>query len=115
MPQWGDQQHSYSLKVFIVFIALGLPFPQVHLFVVVVAVGGGGGGGGAQQASSLSSKHKLWNFNRSCYSLHNYDMHQINPTLLPPQDIGWLYNFMNLLICIFINLSASFMSDSLKV
>ena len=30
----GDQQHSYSLKVFI--------FPQVHLFV-----GGGGGGGGS--------------------------------------------------------------------
>ena len=35
----GDQQHSYSLKVFIVFVALGLPFPQVHL-----SVGGGGGG-----------------------------------------------------------------------
>ena len=30
----GDQQHSYSLKVFIVFV----PFPQVHL-----SVGGGGG------------------------------------------------------------------------
>ena len=29
----GDQQHSYSLKVFIVFVALGLPFPQVHLSV----------------------------------------------------------------------------------
>ena len=37
----GDQQHSYSLKVFIVFVALILPFPQVHL-----SVGGGGGGGG---------------------------------------------------------------------
>ena len=24
----------------------------------------GGGGGGGQQASSLSSKHKLWNFHR---------------------------------------------------
>ena len=35
----GDQQHSYGLKVFIVFVALGLPFPWVH-------VGGGGGGGG---------------------------------------------------------------------
>ena len=56
----GDQQHSYSLKVFIAFVALGLPFPQVHL-----SVGGGGGGeGGGQQASSLSSKHKLWNFHR---------------------------------------------------
>ena len=55
----GDQQHSYSLKVFIVFVALGLPFPQVHL-----SVGGGGGGGGGQQASSLSSTHKLWNFHR---------------------------------------------------
>ena len=54
---------SYSLKVFIVFVALGLPFPQVHLSV---GEGGGGGGGGAQQASSLSSKHKLWNFHRSC-------------------------------------------------
>ena len=43
-----------SVEVFIVFVALGLPFPQVHLYV-----GGGGGGGGAQQASSLSSKHKL--------------------------------------------------------
>ena len=43
----GDQQHSYSLKVFIVFVALGLPFPQVHLS------GGGGGGGGGQQASLL--------------------------------------------------------------
>ena len=30
----GDQQR---LKVFIVFVALGLPFPQVHL-----SVGGGG-------------------------------------------------------------------------
>ena len=59
----GDQQHSYSLKVFIVFVALGLPFPQVHLSV---GGGGGGGGGGGQQASSLSSKHKLWNFHRSC-------------------------------------------------
>ena len=48
-----------DFKVFIVFVALGLPFPQVHLSV-------GGGGGGAQQASSLSSKHKLWNFHRSC-------------------------------------------------
>ena len=55
----GDQQHSYSLKVFIVFVALGPPFPQVHLSV------GRGGGGGGQQASSLSSKHKLWNFHRS--------------------------------------------------
>ena len=44
----------YSLKVFIVFVVLGLPFPQVHLSV------GGGGGGGGQQASSLRSKHKLW-------------------------------------------------------
>ena len=25
------QQHSYSLKMFIVFVALGQPFPQVHL------------------------------------------------------------------------------------
>ena len=32
------------------FVALGLPFPQVHL-----SVGGGGGGGGAQKAFSLSS------------------------------------------------------------
>ena len=48
-----------DFKVFIVFVALGLPFPQVHLSV-------GGGGGGAQEASSLSSKHKLWNFHRSC-------------------------------------------------
>ena len=29
-----------DFKVFIVFVALGLPFPQVHL------LGGGGGGGG---------------------------------------------------------------------
>ena len=29
-----------SLKVFIVFVVLGLPFPQVYL-----SVGGGGGGG----------------------------------------------------------------------
>ena len=36
----GDQQLSYSLKVFIVFVALGLPFPQVHL-----SVGREGGGG----------------------------------------------------------------------
>ena len=56
----------YSLKVFIVFVALGLPFPQVHLSVGEGGEGGGGGGG-AQQASSLSSKHKLWNFHR--YSL----------------------------------------------
>ena len=33
--------------------------------------GGGGGGGGCQQASSLSSKHKLWNFHRSCYLYNN--------------------------------------------
>ena len=50
----GGQQHSYSVKVFIGFVALGLPFPHVHLFE----------GGGGQQASSLSSKHKLWNFHR---------------------------------------------------
>ena len=43
-----------DFKVFIVFVALGLPFPQVHLSI----------GGGGQQASSLSSKHKLWNFHR---------------------------------------------------
>ena len=30
-----------DFKVFIVFVALGLPFPQVHL-----SVGGRGGGGG---------------------------------------------------------------------
>ena len=42
----GDQQHSYSLKVFIVFVALGLPFPQVHLCVWGGRGGGGGGGGG---------------------------------------------------------------------
>ena len=34
------------IKVFIVFVALGPPFPQVHLSV-------GGGGGGGQQASSV--------------------------------------------------------------
>ena len=33
-----------DFKVFIVFVALGLPFPQVHLSV---------GGGGGQQASSV--------------------------------------------------------------
>ena len=33
----------YSLKVFIVFVALGQPFPQVHL-----SVGGGGGSTGFQ-------------------------------------------------------------------
>ena len=43
----GDQQHSYSLKVFIVFVALGLPFPQVHLSVGERGGGGGGGGGGS--------------------------------------------------------------------
>ena len=53
-----------DFKVFIVFVALGLPFPQVHLSVWGE---GGGGGGGGQQDSSLSSKHKLWNFHR--YSL----------------------------------------------
>ena len=53
----GDQQHSYHLKVFIVFVALGLPSPQVYLHVCW---------GGGQQASSLSSKHKLWNFHMSC-------------------------------------------------
>ena len=30
---WGViSNHSYSLKVFIVFVALGVPFPQVHLW-----------------------------------------------------------------------------------
>ena len=53
----------YSLKVFIVFVVLGLPFPQVHLSV--------GGGGGGQQASSLSSTHKLWNFHRYSLVLYN--------------------------------------------
>ena len=33
-----------DFKVFIVFVALGLPFPQVHLSVG--EVGGGGGEGG---------------------------------------------------------------------
>ena len=48
-----------DFKVFIVFVALGLPFPQVHMSV----------GGGGQQASSLSSKHKLWIRNFHRYSL----------------------------------------------
>ena len=51
----GDQQHSYSHKVFIVFVALGLPFPQVHLSVG----GGGGGGGGGQQASTLRLRYSV--------------------------------------------------------
>ena len=39
----GDQQHSYSLKVFIVFVALYRPaFPTGPS----VFLGGGGGGGG---------------------------------------------------------------------
>ena len=61
----GDQQHSYSLKVFIVFVALG----AIPTGSSVCWGGGGGGGGGGDnmQASSLSSKHKLWNFHR--YSL----------------------------------------------
>ena len=58
----GDQQHSYSLKVFIVFVALGLPFPQVHLSVW-------------RGEGVLSSKHTLWNFHRSCYALVTF----INP------------------------------------
>ena len=45
-----------DFKVFIVFVVLGLPFPQVHLSVFFW----GGGGGGA------TGKHKLWNFHRSC-------------------------------------------------
>ena len=56
-----------DFKVFIVFVALGLPFPQVHLSV---GGGGGGGGGGVQQTFSLSSKHKLWNFHRYLLVLH---------------------------------------------
>ena len=51
---------SVGLKVFIVFVTLGLSHRSICL------LGGGGGGGGGQQASSLSSKHKLWNFHRSC-------------------------------------------------
>ena len=47
----GDQQHSYS-------------FPTGPS--VCWGGRGGGGGGKGQQASSLSSKHKLWNFHRSC-------------------------------------------------
>ena len=46
-----------DFKVFIVFVALGLP----------VCWGGGGGGGGGWSTDSLSIKHKLWNFHR--YSL----------------------------------------------
>ena len=34
-----------GFKVFIVFVALGLPFPQVHLSVGEEGEGGGGGGG----------------------------------------------------------------------
>ena len=52
----------YSLKVFIVFVALAC---LAHRSICLL--GGGGGGGGGQQVSSLSSKHKLWNFHR--YSL----------------------------------------------
>ena len=37
-----------DFKVFIVFVALGLPFPQVHL-----SVGGGGGGGGGNRLTVL--------------------------------------------------------------
>ena len=50
-------QGVYSLKVFIVFVAAFPTGPSICLL----------GGGGGQQASSLSSKHKLWNFHR--YSL----------------------------------------------
>ena len=39
------------------FVALGLPFPRVHF-----CLGGGGEERRGQQASSLSSNHKLWNF-----------------------------------------------------
>ena len=52
-----------DFKVFIVFVA---PFPQVHLSV------GGGGGARGQQASSLSTKHKLWNFHRYSLVVYNY-------------------------------------------
>ena len=48
------------------FVALGLPFPWVHLSV------GGGGGGGGQQAYSLSSKLKLWNFHGFWLVPYNY-------------------------------------------
>ena len=61
----GDQQHSYSLKVFIVFVDLGLPFPQVYLSW------GGGGGGGAQQASSLSIHHAVLYNSRELTFGHN--------------------------------------------
>ena len=53
------------------FVALGLPFPQVHLSV-------GGGGGGGQQASSLSSTHKLWNFHRYSLVLYKYVKFDLN-------------------------------------
>ena len=48
------------------FVALGLPFPQVHLSVG----GGGGGGGGGQQASSLSSTQAV-EFPQILASLYN--------------------------------------------
>ena len=67
-----------DLKMFIVFVALGLPFPQVHLSV-----------GGGQQASSLSSKHKLWNFHR--YSLVYFiifSYHNIQITLRQQQRLN---------------------------
>ena len=65
----GDQQHSHSLKVFICVCSSRPAFPTGPS--VCWGGGGGGGGGGGevtsgQQASSLSSKHKLWNFHRSC-------------------------------------------------
>ena len=64
------------------FVALGLPFPQVHLSV------GGGGGGGGQQASSLSSTHKLWNFHRySLVYMHNNTLAQ-GSTVTNYDDVG---------------------------
>ena len=39
-----------DFKVYIVFVALGLPFPQVHLSV------GGGGGGGVNRLTYIQFK-----------------------------------------------------------
>ena len=60
MPLLGVISNIATASRCFVFADLRPAFPTSPS----VLWGGGGGGGGGQKASSLSSKHKLWNFHR---------------------------------------------------
>ena len=81
---WGViSNHSYSLKVFIVFVALGVPFPQVHLW------GGGGGGGGGRGNTSCG-------ISTGPASEYNYTL--LHACCCSPSTFSFFYKFTSCML-----------------